>query len=86
LDFLEDGKTTMEAVILKFGPPSGTFEGEKIVSYRLEKTKEGYFVSERETDPYAPPIWFSGIEGKFSLVLVFDESHVLQKHSLVQVK
>ena len=86
LDFLEDGKTTKEAVILKLGPPPGTFEGEKIISYRLGKTKEGYFVSDRVADPYVPPVWFSGIEGKFSLVLIFDENQILQKHSLVQIK
>ena len=53
LDFLEDGNTK-EAVILKLGPPTSTFEGDRIISYRLEKAKEGYFVSERVADPYAP--------------------------------
>jgi hypothetical protein len=88
LDFLEDGKTTKEAVILKLGPPSGTFEGEKIVTYRLGKTQEGYFVSDRLAYPYTQetPIWLRDIEGLFSLVLVFDEHQILQKHSLVRAK
>jgi hypothetical protein len=52
LDFLEDGKTTKEAVILKLGPPFGTFEGERIISYRIGKTHDGYFVPDHTADPY----------------------------------
>ena len=88
LEFLEYGKTTKDMVRSKLGPPTGTFEGDRIISYRLGKTKEGYFVSDRVAYPYEPvaPAWLSGIEGKFSLVLIFDENQILQKHSLVQVK
>src|SRR3972149_3560063 len=35
LDFLTDGKTTREEVALKLGQPSGKFERENIVTYRL---------------------------------------------------
>lgn len=88
LDFLEDGKTTKEMVVSKLGPPTGTFEGDRIISYRLEKTKEGYFVAElrARASTQGIPAGLSGSEGQYSLVLVFDENHVLQKHSLVRVK
>lgn len=88
LDFLEDGKTTKEMVILKLGAPSGAFEGERIISYRLGRTREGYFVLDQiaEARVQKSPELYSGISGTFSLVLVFDESNVLQKHSAVQIQ
>lgn len=87
LEFLEDGKTTKDMMILKLGPPSGTFEGEKILSYRLGKTRDGYFVIDRVVYPnvYYGSVWLSGLEGKFDLMLVFDMNEVLQKHSLVPI-
>jgi len=88
LDFLEDGKTTKEMVILKLGAPSGVFEQERIISYHLGKTKDGYFVLDRiaegrlEKEPWLHLV----IEGTFSLVLIFDENNILQKHSPVQIQ
>ncbi len=88
LDFLEDGKTTKEMVILKLGAPSGTFEGERIISYRLGRTREGYFVLDQiaEARVQKDPALYSGIISTFSLVLIFDESNILQKHSAVQIQ
>ena len=87
LDFLEDGKTTKEDVLLKLGPSFATFEGQRIISYRLAKSREGYLVMERTTNPNVPggPAWLSGLEGKFNLMLIFDEHAILQRHSLVPI-
>ena len=84
LDFLADGKTSREEVALKLGLPSGKFERENILTYRLgfEPKNRGYYVVEREAQPSGWPTW---LLAKYSLVLVFDEAGVLRRHSLVEV-
>lgn len=84
LDFLADGETTREEVVLKLGQPSGKFERENILTYRLgfEPKNKGYFLVERETQPTGWPTW---VRARYSLVLVFDEAGVLRRHSLVEV-
>jgi hypothetical protein len=84
LDFLADGKTAREEVVLKLGQPSGKFERENIITYRLgfEPKNNGYYVVEREVQPDGWPMW---VRAKYSLVLVFDDAGVLRKHSLVEV-
>ena len=84
LDFLADGKTTREEVVLKLGQPSGKFERENILTYRLgfEPKNKGYCLVEREAQPDGWPTW---LRAKYSLVLVFDETGVLRKHTLVEV-
>ena len=49
LEFFEDGKTTKQMVILKLGQPSGTFEGERILTYRIGRDEHGYSVLDRQT-------------------------------------
>ena len=79
LDFLRDGQSTIEAVVLKLGQPSAVLASGHVLTYRLGQEKDrGYFLREA-----AATNWF---ELKFSLVLVFDESEVLQRHSLVEVR
>ena len=84
LSFLTEGKTSWEAVITTLGQPSGRFESEKILTYRLgfEPRNSGYYVVERETTANGWPTWTAA---KFSLVLVFDDAGILRKHSLVKV-
>ena len=83
LEFLEDGKTSKQAVLLKFGQPSGTFQGERILTYRIGRDEKGFFMLDRQTGAPVPYGWY---ETKFSLVLIFDENNVLQKHSMVLVR
>lgn len=84
LEFLEDGKTSKQMVILKLGQPSGTFDGEKIVTYRLGSEEEkGYFLLDRQAGWPRPGDWTGTT---LSLVLIFDEHNVLQKHSMVPVR
>jgi hypothetical protein len=79
LNFLEDGMTTREEVILKLGQPSRTYEAERILTYRIGNNDTGYFLP----DPLKRADWAGT---SHSLVLVFDENSVLQKHSLVSVR
>jgi hypothetical protein len=84
LNFLSDGKTTRTETIITLGQPSGQFESEKILTYRLgfEPRNRSYYVVERETTANGWPTW---TVAKFSLVLVFDDAGILRKHSLVKV-
>jgi hypothetical protein len=69
---------------VQLGQPSGRFEGEKILTYRLgyEPKNQGYYVVEREANANSWPTW---MRAKYSLVLVFSDASLLQKHSLVEV-
>jgi len=84
LESLEDGKTSKQMVILKLGQPSATFEGERILTYRIGKDDYGFFVLDRLTGEFVRNVSWTGT--KFSLVLIFDENNVLQKHSMVPVR
>jgi hypothetical protein len=85
LNFLADGKTTRAEVLTTLGQPSGRFENDKILTYRLgfEPKNNGYYVVEREAN-WATG-WPSWTLAKYSLVLCFDDFGVLSKHSLVEV-
>lgn len=86
LAFLEDGKTRKEEVLLRFGLPSSQFEGERILTYRLMLSEhEGLLPVSREIDADDPRLsqW---ARAEFSLVLIFDQHHVLQRHSLIRVR
>ena len=84
LNFLTDDQTTRTEAISTLGQPSGQFESEKILTYRLgfEPRNRSYYVVERETTANGWPTW---TVAKFSLVLVFDDAGILRKHSLVKV-
>lgn len=70
--------TSREAVLLKLGEPSASFEQGKILTYRIgEDNDQGYFLLDRQ-------IYWA--RTKYSLVLVFDEKGVLTKHALVPVR
>lgn len=84
LGFLADGKTTKEIALLALGQPSGWFESEKILTYRLgyEPKDNRYYLVERKTTISGWPTW---TVSTFSLVLVFDDTCLLRRHSLVKV-
>jgi hypothetical protein len=80
LKFLHVDQTTRQAVLLRLGQPSASFEQEKILTYRLgEDAKQGYYL----IIPSATMQW-RGVH--YSLVLVFDSSGVLQRQNLVAVQ
>jgi hypothetical protein len=79
LDFLQDGTTSKETVLLQLGQPSAQFESGRILTYRIGLEKDrGYFL--RET---GATNW---LDLKFSLVLVFDGRDLLQRHAMVEVR
>ena len=89
LDFLKEGVTTKEDVLLKLGIPAAQFEGERILLYRLrEREKEGLMVIPPELgyrDARLAPMRSSWGMGDYSLVLVFDEKNTLRKQSLIKI-
>lgn len=80
LRFLETGRTSREEVLMQLGQPSGSFEQERILTYRIgQDDKQGFYL----VTPKALQPWQAV---RFSLVLVFDADGRLQKQSLVRVQ
>jgi outer membrane protein assembly factor BamE (lipoprotein component of BamABCDE complex) len=80
LDFLKDGATTRDEVVLALGQPSATLQQEHIVTYRIgeDSDKRRFVVTPQVANPWA--------RVNYSLVLVFDDAGTLQKHNLVPVQ
>ena len=89
LAFLRVGATTRQEVILTLGEPSVSFEQERILTYRIGQNEErGYYVitpklmmSEMRLNQ---PLTWEMV--RYSLVLVFDGSGVLEKQKLIPVQ
>jgi hypothetical protein len=80
LPYLKDGKTLKEEILLKLGEPSGRFEGERILTYRMADDENGGY-------SVASPQGIGGWEtARYSLVMVFDDHLVLKTHNLVRVR
>ena len=78
LDNVVPPGTSREAILLKLGEPSASFEAGRILTYRIgEDDDHGYFLMDRQVR------WSNT---KYSLVLVFDEKGVLTKHNLIPVR
>jgi len=80
LSFLKDGETTKAEVLSNLGTAQAQFEGGSILAYRLDDT---YQVVIRT---YASGGCLEWGRANYSLVLVFDEDEVMQRHSLVRVR
>lgn len=86
LPFVNDGSTTKQDALLKLGLPAAHFEGERILVYRLIlDEKDGLVPVSRYADPQDPRIAQWPL-GHYNLVLVFDDNHVLKRHSLLKVR
>jgi hypothetical protein len=48
LSYLEDGKTEREEIIQKLGEPTSSFQGNKILGYRLLLIEDGRKITEKE--------------------------------------
>lgn len=86
--FVQDGRTTREEALLKFGVPARQFEGGRILTWRLRVDPPGTVgplgSSAAATDPrYAT--WPPGTHG-YDLVLVFDAQGRVERHSKVEVR
>jgi hypothetical protein len=82
LSFIEDGKTTKEEIILKYGSPAKAFTNESILIYimRLDETRG--FVNGAEPSRR----FFPEYRGKYHFVFVFDEHSILRKHSFLETR
>jgi len=81
LNLLEDGATTRDTVRELLGEPSGRFEGGRILTYRLDQQ---YEVVPATLEPGATSTdW--GLE-RYSLVLVFGDDGILERHRLIRIR
>lgn len=77
LDFIRDGETTREDALMRLGAPSASYENERLLTYRLGKDEGGFY-------PVAKRQGFYDVE--YSLVLAFDDTGVLKRHSMVALR
>ncbi len=78
LDFIQDGTTTRDEILLNLGQPSAVFQDEAILTYRIGEDKRGYFIEVPSVSDWQFV--------RYSLVLVFDAKGTLQRHNLVSVR
>jgi hypothetical protein len=84
LAFLEDGKTTREAVLWRLGTPSAHFEGDRILTYGVWKSSAGDWIRRGRSQASSRKGLHLGFQQPTDdLVLVFDPTGVLVRHSLV---
>lgn len=76
LDFLADGTTRRDEVLLRLGQPASTLEGDRVLMYRVGQDRDGYFLDPGQVHP-AP--WYRPC----CLVLIFGADGILSRHSLV---
>jgi hypothetical protein len=69
--FIENGATTRARVLDQLGSPQAEFEHGRVLAYRLDE-KRDLVASFHQT--------------AYSLILVFDERGILERHALVRVR
>jgi hypothetical protein len=84
LGFIQDGRTTREQVMLKLGGPTGRFEADRILTYRIARAGDGD-VKVVEREKYSDLIGDNWQAADYSLVLVF-AGNIVEKHSVVPVR
>ncbi|HZK81440.1 MAG TPA: hypothetical protein VFC46_10245 [Humisphaera sp.] len=88
LAFLQPGMVSEADLLLRFGAPTGRFEGDKTITWRLGRTADGIIgpasrvVTLIVTDDNSPKDWGGTL---YDLVVVFDEHQMLKRYSLLAV-
>jgi hypothetical protein len=85
LAFVRDGVTSREQALLQLGLPSGQFEGERIMTWRLCYNGETLFPIAAERAPDDPRYTMWRVPA-YNLVLVFDARNLVQRHSFIEVR
>ena len=85
LQFLVNGTTTREDVLLKLGEPSGRFEGERILTYMLsiDVNKDLRILPRPLAVNRTDPRIYNLNPMVCSLVLVFQNDNLLEKSGLI---
>ena len=81
LSFLKPGETRRVDVLSRLGVPTSQFEGERILTYRMN------FVKGRGLVPAGSPLrgpHVITLPGAYHLILVFDEKALLTKYKLLK--
>jgi hypothetical protein len=88
LGFLLVGQTTRQDIYQRFDDPSTQYEeGSRIVTYRIGEDKGGLFVREGQWDQGSNGEVSANWTGvRYSLVLAFDETEVLRRQALVEIR
>lgn len=82
-DYTVNGKTTREEVLLKFGTPSAHFENKRILTYQFRIDQNGQAILFWPRKSEIHPMFTHWNKEVYSLVLVFDQNGVLEKHQLI---
>lgn len=85
LAFVRDGVTSREQALLQLGLPTGQFEGERIMTWRLCYNGETLFPIAAERPPDDPRYTMWRVPA-YNLVLVFDARNLVQRHSFIEVR
>src|SRR5687768_13616900 len=85
LAFVRDGVTSREQALLQLGLPSGQFEGERIMTWRLCYNGETLFPIAAERAPDDPRYTMWRVPA-YNLILVFDARNLVQRHSFIEVR
>ena len=81
LSFIRDGETTREQVLLRLGDPSGFFEDGRILTFAIAIDGEDVLrILTRRMGTVDRVDWRPGI---YSVVVVFDDAGVLERHSVI---
>jgi hypothetical protein len=85
--FIEDGKTSREAMLLKLGIPSRQFESGRILAWRVRTAEEGLVMVSDYPGGYDPRFntWPASSRG-YDLIVVFDAGDLVQTHNLVPAR
>ena len=83
LAFLQDGTISREDTLMRLGMPSATFEEGRILIYPLKLSEYGEWIipPSRMHEPFPIRMWEANT---YSLVLLFNDEGILQRHRLVQ--
>lgn len=76
LDVVKPGAPRTE-LVLRLGPPSATFEGERIMAWPIGQDAGGYFVGSRHDVAHRIT--------RYELIVVFDTDGRVAKHNLVEI-
>lgn len=81
MSFVEDGQTSRNDAVNKLGSAYGSYEGGRVLTWRMTEDAGGYVVANQQLQP-GQPQWVPNYE----LVLVFDAEGVVKRHALVVLR